>query len=729
MQFLAKGFATTSANVKECYCVLTEYIEDQFSGNCGPIPKLSSGLDISTPRINRLLRAMQKYERFGCGLLVSQLAASSTGYASLQACGFTGLCVENAWLTVQGLGPLTDTGRQGGVSALGEPVPPLWPVDSMEKFTLKPFNQLANIYSSFAAVLLAITSPQAPSDDEHASPTSLTGLLDRLLMLDPTKKYSMLYRPEEGRILGLRLLSFIVSSLDAFLLLEARFNLLDLLLEEQSACAIEERSDAYIIDAGLVERNYLLAKCNLIGGPTERYLPPRTLCCHREEPYPFPVISKLPCNLDAFTNPKLRCFREPCISAAEIEMGRMTTSGVKESRPRPQTLLAFVSSMLHRNVRRDQTTKLSALNDGIKTLQKALATLGRSPKTVDAPAIFEVCLKGIALRRMTQSDVPPVKDNPTTLPAIEETAIGLIVRYGRRVSAFDQSASVQPTQQAVQATELFRSIDSLLAGERQVQASPSAAAPSPPPSPVLSSSSSSSCVSSSQQAERKTTESQAPRLMAELCEPSAGDPSYSLAQFEGFDWFTATIFLIFGGDSGRAFAFLANFYKSRFAVYLWPARSRSLVKNPGKPEVISSQVAEIPPMYYKICHHMELILAKEVQGVFNTFRLSGHPPSKVFFHWMSQCFWNYLDWPEIVDFQLLCLLCGPEYAAFAGVAILRHLKPVLIDALQSQSHLVRLREEPITGFRFIDHLEFIESLATKYGSDVSADLNQPMSIN
>ncbi|KAL7055327.1 hypothetical protein AAHC03_022766 [Spirometra sp. Aus1] len=59
MQFLAKGFATTSANVKECYCVLTEYIEDQFSGNCGPIPKLSAGLDISTPRINRLLRAVR----------------------------------------------------------------------------------------------------------------------------------------------------------------------------------------------------------------------------------------------------------------------------------------------------------------------------------------------------------------------------------------------------------------------------------------------------------------------------------------------------------------------------------------------------------------------------------------------------------------------------------------------------------------------------------------------
>ncbi|VDK30070.1 unnamed protein product [Dibothriocephalus latus] len=164
-----------------------------------------------------------------------------------------------------------------------------------------------------------------------------------------------------------------------------------------------------------------------------------------------------------------------------------------------------------------------------------------------------------------------------------------------------------------------------------------------------------------------------------------------MAQFEGFDWFTATIFLIFGGDSGRAFAFLTNFYKSRSAVYLWPARSRSLMKNSKKREVVSSYVAEITPMYYKLCHHMELILAKEAHGVFNTFRLSGHPPSKVFFHWMSQSFWNYLDWPEIVDFQLLCLLCGPEYAAFAGVAILRHLKPALTDALQSQSHLVRLR--------------------------------------
>ncbi|VDK83308.1 unnamed protein product [Dibothriocephalus latus] len=57
MQFLAKGFATTSANVKECYCVLTEYIEDQFSGSYGPMPKLSPGLDISNPHMQRLFRA------------------------------------------------------------------------------------------------------------------------------------------------------------------------------------------------------------------------------------------------------------------------------------------------------------------------------------------------------------------------------------------------------------------------------------------------------------------------------------------------------------------------------------------------------------------------------------------------------------------------------------------------------------------------------------------------
>ncbi|VDK39213.1 unnamed protein product [Dibothriocephalus latus] len=133
--------------------------------------------------------------------------------------------------------------------------------------------------------------------------------------------------------------------------------------------------------------------------------------------------------MDAFTNPKLRCLREPCVSAAELEIGRLAASRTKDSRSRPQTLLALVSNMLCRNGgRRDQKGKLSALNEGIKVLQKTITALGRNPKTADTPTIFEACLKGIALRKTTQLEMPSVKDNPATFTSIEEAAIRLIVR-------------------------------------------------------------------------------------------------------------------------------------------------------------------------------------------------------------------------------------------------------------------------------------------------------------
>ncbi len=51
---------------------------------------------------------------------------------------------------------------------------------------------------------------------------------------------------------------------------------------------------AIVIDLLSIERNHLLVRTNVIGGPTERLLPPHTLLKDGSDPYPWPLFSTLP---------------------------------------------------------------------------------------------------------------------------------------------------------------------------------------------------------------------------------------------------------------------------------------------------------------------------------------------------------------------------------------------------------------------------------------------------
>ena len=49
-----------------------------------------------------------------------------------------------------------------------------------------------------------------------------------------------------------------------------------------------------MIDALSMERNHLLVRTHVIGGPTERLLPPHGLRPESSNPYPWPLFSSLP---------------------------------------------------------------------------------------------------------------------------------------------------------------------------------------------------------------------------------------------------------------------------------------------------------------------------------------------------------------------------------------------------------------------------------------------------
>lgn len=59
--------------------------------------------------------------------------------------------------------------------------------------------------------------------------------------------------------------------------------------------------------------------------------------------------------------------------------------------------------------------------------------------------------------------------------------------------------------------------------------------------------------------------------------------------------------------------------------------------------------------------------------------------------WTRQCFWNYLDWPEICHYVTICILLGVDYQVYMCVAILKHMQRDILYHQQQQDLVIFLR--------------------------------------
>uniref|UniRef100_A0A8C5DMF2 Protein broad-minded n=1 Tax=Gouania willdenowi TaxID=441366 RepID=A0A8C5DMF2_GOUWI len=130
----------------------------------------------------------------------------------------------------------------------------------------------------------------------------------------------------------------------------------------------------------------------------------------------------------------------------------------------------------------------------------------------------------------------------------------------------------------------------------------------------------------------------------------------------------------------------------------------------------------ISPLYWCTAHYVELLLKQEVPLVHSAFKMSGFTPSQMCIHWLTQCFWNYLDWAEVVHYVLTCVLMGPDYQVYVCVAVLKHLQSDILQHTHSQQLQVFLKEEPIRGFKVGEYLDFLKGLESSYRSIVLSDM-------
>lgn len=145
----------------------------------------------------------------------------------------------------------------------------------------------------------------------------------------------------------------------------------------------------------------------------------------------------------------------------------------------------------------------------------------------------------------------------------------------------------------------------------------------------------------------------------------------------------STIFLLFKGDKNSAFTFLYNFHLLPMSWQMWQARGYATESQQSSgSESTTSRLLFNSRVFSKngisillptTCHYIEHILKLELPLVFSAFRMSGLSPSQTCSTWIKQCFWNYLNWPEISAYMTMCLVYGIDYQVYFCVALLNYL--------------------------------------------------------
>ncbi|XP_070575308.1 protein broad-minded-like [Ptychodera flava] len=230
---------------------------------------------------------VSKHEKFGYGTMVTQLAATAPGMVALQSAGFIKAVLAELWSVLE---CCPDDKR------VIRPV--ATPVDPIDRTAHKSLMTLVNVLSAYPAVYEVIANLPLSNKETYTFreiPDTIPGFIERLIMVDTPGKIHSLFNVEQSQVFGLRVLSILSCCLDSALLLEKQYKIQDMLLQSQqmNRSRRDEGSDEFIIDMPSVERNHVLIRSYIVGGPSERVLPPRQLS-DSDQPYPWPLFSQFP---------------------------------------------------------------------------------------------------------------------------------------------------------------------------------------------------------------------------------------------------------------------------------------------------------------------------------------------------------------------------------------------------------------------------------------------------
>uniref|UniRef100_A0A2K6ABE1 Protein broad-minded n=1 Tax=Mandrillus leucophaeus TaxID=9568 RepID=A0A2K6ABE1_MANLE len=579
---------------------------------------------------NRHAKKLQvsRHKKFGYGVLVTQVASTAAGGVALKKSGFINELITELWSNLE-----------YGRDDVRVTHPRTTPVDPIDRSCQKSFLALVNLLS-YPAIYELIRNQDLPNKTEYSLrevPTCVIDIIDRLIILNSEAKIRSLFNYEQSHIFGLRLLSVICCDLDTLLLLEAQYQVSEMLLNAQEENILEtsESNRDFIIDGLSVERNHVLVRINLVGGPLERILPPRILE-KSDNPYPWPMFSSYPlpnCYLSDITR----------------------NAGIKQDNDLGKLLLCLKISDKQTewivNCRRQFCKIMKAKPDIIsgealvELLEKFVLHLTESPSECYFPSV-----------EYTATDAN-VKNE--SLSSVQQLGIKMTVRYGKFLNLLKDGAENDLTL-------------------------------------VL------------KHCERFLKQQQTSIKSSLLC---------LQGNYTGHDWFVSSLFMIMLGDKEKTFQFLRQFSRLLTSAFLWLPRLHISSYLP-----IDTVDSGIHPVYFCSTHYIEMLLKAELPLVFSAFHMSGFAPSQICLQWITQCFWNYLDWIEICHYIATCVFLGPDYQVYICIAIFKHLQQDILQHTQTQDLQVFLKEEALHGFRVSEYFEYMEILEQNYRTVLLRDM-------
>ncbi|XP_051816731.1 protein broad-minded isoform X2 [Acanthochromis polyacanthus] len=571
---------------------------------------------------------VSRCEKFGYGVMVTQVAATAPGVVALHSSGFVRALVVELW-------SILEYGSEDVRVVRPKPTP----MDPIDRSCLKSFLSLVNLLSSSQSVWELLGRQPLANKSEYTlreMPSSIPDLIDRLIAVNSDVKIHSLFHYEQSHTFGLRLLSVLCCSLDSFLLMESQYNICSMLLQSQKENITDPDTSEgeIIIDSLSVERNYVLVRVSVVGGPSERRLPSRALK-EGEHPYPWPMFSCYPLP---------RCYS---LDPPEIQQSSQDSE-----------ISTFLASS------KDSNNDESWMEDCRRQYCKVMAS---KPNTLTGKVLADLLENVVAhlSSSATECFFTPARYKEeksvksAVLSSVEQLGINTCLRYGSYLKLLKDDA-------VNDLTLLMKHLKIFLSTQRA-------------------------------------------KTSSELVTQQDG--------YLGHDWLASTVFLITAGNLDQSLRLLLNLSSLLISAFIWPARIHACVH-------FSKEVAEsgIPPVYWCTAHYVEMLLKVEVPLVHSAFRMSGFTPSQMCLHWLTQCFWNYLDWTEICHYICTCVVMGPDYQVYMCVAILKHLQPDILQRTQSQELQVFLKEEPIQGFKVSNYLEFMMGLERSYRNIVLADM-------
>ncbi|XP_029705480.1 protein broad-minded-like isoform X2 [Takifugu rubripes] len=227
---------------------------------------------------------VSRCEKFGYGVMMTQVAATAPGVVALHKSGFVQALIVELWSVLECSSEDVRVAR-----------PQPTPTEPIDRSCLKSFLSLVNLLSSSHSVWELLGQKSLANRTEYSLrevPSSMPDLMDRLVAVNSEAKMNSLFRYEQSHTFGLRLLNVLCCSLDSWVLLESQYGVSSMLLRSQRE-NVADGDGEFIIDALSVERNHLLVRVGVLGGPSERRLPPRDLQ-QGEHPYPWPLFGSEP---------------------------------------------------------------------------------------------------------------------------------------------------------------------------------------------------------------------------------------------------------------------------------------------------------------------------------------------------------------------------------------------------------------------------------------------------